>query len=49
MSVGDPFAAFSRTVPIKSTIFLAVASSMQGTIVVGSGSLFCSKSPLRPC
>ena len=45
----DPLAAFSRTTPIKSTIFLAVSSSMQGTIVVGSASLFYSKSPLRPC
>ena len=48
-SVTDPLAAFSRTVPMKPTIFLAVSSSMHGTIVVGSGSLFYSKSPFNPC
>jgi len=42
----DPLAAFSRISPIKITILWAVTSSMQETIVVGSGSLFYSKSPL---
>jgi len=42
----DPLAAFSRISPMKTTILWAVASSMQGTMVVGSGSLFYSKSPL---
>lgn len=48
-SLTEPLAAFSRTVPINWTIFLAVPSSMHGTIVVGSGSLFYSKSPFNPC
>jgi hypothetical protein len=48
-SLTDPLAAFSRTTPMKSTIFFAVASSMHGTIVVGSGSLFCSNKPFKAC
>jgi hypothetical protein len=48
-SLIDPLAAFSRRTPMKSTIFLAVASSMHGTMVVGSGSLFCSNNPFNPC
>ncbi len=48
-SLIDPLAAFSRTTPMKSTIFFAVASSMHGTIVVGSGSLFYSNKPFKVC
>lgn len=47
-SVGDPFAALSRTCPAKTTSLWAVSSSRQGTIVVGSESLFCSHRPLIP-
>ncbi len=37
----DPFEALSRTYPINLTSYFAVESSMQDTIVVGAGSLFC--------
>ena len=47
--VGEPPEAFLRTSPMKTTIFPAVASSMHGTIVVGSGSLFYSNKPFKVC
>jgi hypothetical protein len=34
-SLTEPLAALAKAEPIKSTIFLAVASSMHGIIVVG--------------
>jgi len=48
-SLTEPLAAFAKAEPIKSTIFLAVASSMHGIIVVGWGSLFDSNAPFNPC
>lgn len=48
-SLIEPLAAFSRTVPMKATVVLAVASSKHGTTVVVSGSLFSSKSPFKSC
>jgi hypothetical protein len=47
--VGEPPAAFLRTSPMNTTIFPAVTSSMHGTIVVGSGSLFYSNKPFKVC
>lgn len=48
-SLIDPLAAFSRIYPAKTTILWAVSSSIHGTIVFGSGSLFCSNSPFKVC
>lgn len=48
-SLIEPLAALSKRVPIKATVFLAVASSKHGTTVLVSGNLFCSKSPLNTC
>ena len=41
----EPLASFCKDFPIKSTIVLALSSSMQGMMVVGSGSQFYWKSP----
>ena len=48
-SAMEPFAALARTSLMKMTSLWAVESSMQGTIVFGSESLFYSKRPLRAC
>lgn len=37
-SLIEPLAALSNTVPMNTTVFLAVASSKHGTTVLGSAS-----------
>jgi len=45
----DPLEALCKSSPMNTTTLCAVESSKQGTMVVGSGSLFYSNRPFNPC